>query len=52
MTEAKTFEMVTNSLVIDDNGIAQVAMGVGHYFVAAHHGIACRLLGHVPLERL
>ena len=65
LTEAKTFEMVTTSLVIDENGIAQVAMGVGHYFVAARHGIAwvvvslqsnmvnfCRLLGRVPSERL
>ena len=65
MTEAKTFEMVTTSPVIDENGIAQVAMSVGHFFVAAHHGIAwvvvslqsnmvncCRLLGHVPSERL
>ena len=64
MTEGKTFEMVATSLVIDENGIAQVAMGVGHFFVAAHHGIAwvvvsvqsdmvkcCRLLRHVPSER-
>ena len=65
MTEATTFEMVTTSLVIDENGIAQVAMGVGHYFVAARHQIAwvvvslrsnmvvcCRLLGRVPSGRL
>ena len=32
VTEA-IFEMVTISLVIDDNGIAQVAMGVAHIFV-------------------
>ena len=57
--------MVTTSPVIDENGIAQVAMNVGHFSVAAHHGIAwvvvslqsnmvncCRLLGHVPSERL
>ena len=41
VTEAKTFETVTTSLVIDENGIAQVAMNVGHFSVAAHHGIAC-----------
>ena len=40
VTEAKTFEVVTTSLVIDVNGIAQVATGVGHLFVAAHLGIA------------
>ena len=65
VTEAKTFEMVTTSPVVDENGIAQVAMNVGHLSVAAHHGKAwsvvslqnntvncCRLLGHVPSERL
>ena len=65
VTEAKTFEMATTSIVIDEDGIAQVAMNVGHFSVAAHHGIAwvvvslqsnmvncCRLLGHVSSERL
>ena len=59
-----TVEMVTTSLVIDENGIAQVAVGVADFFVAARHGMGvvvslqksmvkcCRLLGHVPLERL
>ena len=40
VTEAKTFEMVTTSPLIDENGIAQVAMNVGHFSVAAHHGKA------------
>ena len=65
VTEAKTFEMATTSSVIYENGIAQVAMHAGHFSVAAHHGTArvvvslqsnmvncCRLLGHVPTERL
>ena len=65
VNEAKTFEIATTSLVIDENGIAQVAMNVGHFSVADHHWIAwvvvrlqnnmvncCRLLGHVPSERL
>ena len=36
VTEAKALEMVTTSLVIDENGIAQVAMGV-HRSQHHHH---------------
>ena len=65
VTEAKTFEMVTTSLVINENGIAQVAMNVGHFSAAVHHGMdcvvvslqrnmvnCCRVFEHVPSERL